>query len=124
MPHYPAFNFFRPNSLVNEDWLLNGNKPIFIQPNKFSIDDFMEERGATELETEIIKTYFELEPTVRKDLFTHFTKCFKSKPVDIESSESSQPFATISTIDLVARLEALEQKNAALERENKASPVP
>lgn len=54
---------------VNEEWLRNGIEPIHIT---FSLDDFMKQRGATDLELQIIKTYFDLDPDTRKMLVSHF----------------------------------------------------
>lgn len=57
---------------VNEDWLLNGTEPMLVQPDTFSLDDFVKSKGATELELEIVKTYFELDPEIRKAAIDHF----------------------------------------------------
>ena len=56
---------------VNEEWLLNGTEPIFIEPDTFSLDDFLRQHGATEIELQIMKTYFELPPDVREMLVEH-----------------------------------------------------
>ncbi len=57
---------------VNEEWLLNGNGSIFIEPDTFSLDEYMKQRGSTELELRIIKAYFELDPQDRQRLLEHF----------------------------------------------------
>ena len=57
---------------VNEDWLLNGTEPMFVQPDTFSLDDFVKSKGATEFELEIVKTYFELDPEIRRTAMEHF----------------------------------------------------
>lgn len=57
---------------VNEEWLLNGTEPMFVQPATFSLDDFAKSKGATPLELEIIKTYFELDPEIRKAALSFF----------------------------------------------------
>lgn len=57
---------------VNEDWLLNGNEPIFVEPDTFSLDDFVKQRGATDLELQIVKLYFDLDADTRKMLVSHF----------------------------------------------------
>lgn len=59
---------------VNEDWLLNGTEPMFVEPDTFSLDEFVKQRGATDLELQIIKTYFDLDPDTRKMLVDHFRK--------------------------------------------------
>ncbi|WP_349667078.1 helix-turn-helix transcriptional regulator [Lacrimispora sp.] len=78
---------------VNENYLLYDESPMFIEPDTFSLDNFIVERGGTDLEKEIIKTYFELDPEVRKAIFDHFKNKFfpppkpKSGFVDIPSSD-------------------------------------
>lgn len=59
---------------VNEEWLLNGTEPMFVQPDAFSLDDFVKSKGATGLEVEIVKTYFELNPEIRKAAISHFKR--------------------------------------------------
>lgn len=57
---------------VNEEWIMNGTEPIFIEPETFSLDEFMKEHAATELELQIVKACFELDPDIRKMLIEHF----------------------------------------------------
>ena len=57
---------------VNEDWLRNGTKPMYIQAPTFSLDNFVRQHGGTELELDIMKAYFELEPGIREMLVQHF----------------------------------------------------
>ena len=57
---------------LNEDWLRNGIEPMYIQAPTFSLDDFVRQRGGTELEIDIMKAYFELEPDTRAMLIQHF----------------------------------------------------
>lgn len=57
---------------VSEDWILNGNEPMFVESDSFSLDEFAKQRGATELELEAMKAYFELDPDIRKMLVQHF----------------------------------------------------
>lgn len=59
---------------VNEEWLLNGTEPMFVQPATFSLDDFVKSKRATPLELEIMKTYFELDPEIRKAAVAFFKK--------------------------------------------------
>lgn len=59
---------------VNEEWLLNGTEPMFVQPDTFSLDDFVKSKGATDLELEIVKTYFELDPEIRRTAMEHFKR--------------------------------------------------
>lgn len=57
---------------VNEEWLLNGTEPIFIEPDTFSLDEFVKQHGGTEIDLQIVKTYFELPPEVRTLLIERF----------------------------------------------------
>lgn len=57
---------------LNEEWLRNGTEPMYIQAPTFSLDDFVRQRGGTELEVDIMKAYFELEPDIRAMLVQHF----------------------------------------------------
>lgn len=59
---------------VNEEWLLNGIEPMFVQPDAFNLDNFVKSKGATDLELEIIKTYFTLDPEIRKTMIEHFKR--------------------------------------------------
>lgn len=59
---------------VNEEWLLNGTEPMFVQPDTFNLDDFVKSKGATGLELEIVKTYFELDPEIRRTAMEHFKR--------------------------------------------------
>ena len=57
---------------VNEEWLLNGTDPMFVQPETFSLDQYLKENGCTALEMEIVKAYFELDFDTRQKVFEHF----------------------------------------------------
>lgn len=57
---------------VSEKWLLDGTEPMFIEPDAFSLDRFVKEHDADEIELEILKTYFRLDPKIRKAVIEHF----------------------------------------------------
>lgn len=57
---------------LNGDWLRDGRGEMFVEPDTFSLDEFMKERGASELELLAIKAYFELPSETRRDLIDHF----------------------------------------------------
>lgn len=59
---------------VSEEWLLNGTEPMFIQPETFSLDQYLKERGCTTLEMEIVKAYFELDIDTRQKVFEVFER--------------------------------------------------
>lgn len=72
---------------VNEEWLMNGTEPMFVEPDTFNLDDFAKSHGATDLELEIIKTYFELDPNIRKTLVEHF----RSHLLSVPAAEQPEP---------------------------------
>ena len=57
---------------VSEEWLLNGTEPMFIEPDTFSLDQFVRERGGTDLEIEIVKAYFDLDKDARLAAVNYF----------------------------------------------------
>ena len=71
---------------VNEEWLRTGKGDMTIDSDTFSLDKFLKQRGATELELQIIKSYFDLDPDMRKMLIDHFQKGISS-PVTIDEKK-------------------------------------
>lgn len=57
---------------VNEEWVLNGTEPMFVQPETFSLDSFVKERGMSERELRILKRYFALDPKTRHEALSYF----------------------------------------------------
>lgn len=57
---------------VREEWLLDGIEPMYIEPDSFSLDDYIKARGAEKLELEIVKAYFDLDPEIRKTAVSQF----------------------------------------------------
>lgn len=61
---------------ISEDWLINGNgTPILQETNQddnFNIQEFAKELGATNLEIEILKAYFDMDKSLRKEVINHF----------------------------------------------------
>ncbi|CDD36287.1 xRE family Transcriptional regulator [Roseburia sp. CAG:309] len=57
---------------VREEWLLDGVEPMYIEPESFSLDDYVKARGAEKLELEIVKAYFDLDPEIRKAAVEQF----------------------------------------------------
>ena len=57
---------------ISEEWLRNGTEPMHIQPETFNLDEFAAQHNATDLEKEIIKTYFEIDPAIRRQILNHF----------------------------------------------------
>ena len=45
---------------------------MFIPSSTFSLDEFLKSRGASDLELDIMKAHFDLEPDVKKMIIEHF----------------------------------------------------
>lgn len=97
---------------ASEHFLIDGTLPMFIQPDTFSLDNFIREKGGTELEKEIVKTYFELAPEIRKAVMDHF----KAKFASIASTETAASIE-LSTEDM----EAAYKKSVLNSAQKKAS---
>lgn len=64
---------------VNENWLrtgAGGPDVQFVNQATFSLDDYVKSKGATDLEIELVKTYFEMDPAIRDSIVEHFMKKF------------------------------------------------
>lgn len=78
---------------VSEEWLLNGTEPMFIQPETFSLDQYLKERGCTTLEMEIVKAYFELDMDTRQkvfEVFEHFQSKITAAKEQLSAADAGQ----------------------------------
>ena len=57
---------------VNEGWFRDGIGEMFIEPDEFSLDEYLKQQGATELEMEIIKGYFNIPKEIRGTVLEYF----------------------------------------------------
>ena len=55
---------------VNENWLKNGEGEMFVQTD--DLNEYMKSRGATDLEMELMRAYFDLDENIRKEIMEHF----------------------------------------------------
>ena len=82
---------------VDENWLRTGEGgegPIYNESEAFSLDRWAKEHGATELELEIVKVYFELDPGIRQAVMDHFKAHFATAvdPDEAEAEALKQDF--------------------------------
>ena len=61
---------------VNENWLRDGQAPMFVQPDEFSLDEYAKNNNLTGLELDIIKGYMDLDSDIRKEIISHFKSIF------------------------------------------------
>lgn len=66
---------------VREEWLRTGEEPMAIPDDTFSLDSFARDRGASDLEVELIKAYFELDKDTREKVMARLVaELMRGKP--------------------------------------------
>lgn len=80
---------------VNEEWLRTGVGSMFVGETTFNLDQFVKDRGGTDLELEVVKAYFNLSKDVREAVMQQFQTVFTSKPSIDEKSERDQLHAEL-----------------------------
>lgn len=103
---------------LNEDWLRTGAEPMYIEEPTFNLDDFLRNRGATDLELNIVKAYFELEPDVRKQLVEHFKSHLTA------SAETPEPSAVEEAEAAYIKSRSGSAQNAGLSASNTTGDDP
>lgn len=97
---------------VNEDWLRTGAEPMYIEAATFNLDEFLKNRNATDLELNIVKAYFELEPDVRRKLVEHFKSHLTA------SAETPEPSAVEEAEAAYIKSRSGSAQNAGLSASN------
>lgn len=59
---------------VNEEWLRNGTGDMFIEPDTFSLDEYLKSKNATDFEIELVKSFFEIPDDSRKEFLNRLKK--------------------------------------------------
>ena len=77
---------------VREEWLRTGEGEMYSSAELFSLDRFVAERGATELELAIVKAYFELDPAIRQAVLEHFRARLAADPDELEAEAVKQEY--------------------------------
>lgn len=75
---------------VNEEWLRTGAGEMFREPDSFSLDQLVADRGGTELELRIIKAYFDLDPAIRRTVLDHFRAALRDPDDSVTSPTVEQ----------------------------------
>ena len=68
---------------VNENWLRYGESPIYKEADTFDLNEFIKSKGASDLELDILKAYFELEPEIRHTVIEHFSSHLGRKDIEV-----------------------------------------
>ena len=87
---------------VNENWLRTGEGEMFVPASTFNLDEFVKSKGASDLELEIVKAYFELDEDVRDTIIEHFKNKFSKTAAGSSSGSSSAPAKSDEPIPLRA----------------------
>lgn len=78
---------------LNESWLRDGTEPMCAESDTFNLEQFVRNRGGSELEVEIVKAYFELDKDAREvaiDYFIDRLAAAKAKAAEREHSAATQ----------------------------------
>lgn len=75
---------------INPDWIRTGEGSMQISSDTFSLDEYAQQKGLSQLEFDIIKGYMELDKDLRKGLMSHFKSIF-NKHQDIEIEDKTSP---------------------------------
>lgn len=68
---------------LNENWLRYGEAPIYKEADTFDLNEFVKSKGASDLELDILKAYFELDPEIRRTVIEHFSCHFGRKDIEV-----------------------------------------
>ena len=77
---------------LSETWLRTGEGEMYSQAELFSLDRFLQERGASDLELSIVKAYFELDPAIRRAVLDHFRSRLAIDPDEAEAEAVKQEY--------------------------------
>lgn len=77
---------------VREEWLRTGEGEMYSPEPAFSLDRFVAEHGATDLELAIVKAYFELDPAIRRTVLEHFASRLAADPDELEAEALKQDY--------------------------------
>ncbi len=77
---------------LSETWLRTGEGEMYSQAELSSLDRFLQERGASDLELSIVKAYFELDPAIRRAVLDHFRSRLAADPDEEEAEAVKQEY--------------------------------
>lgn len=72
---------------VNEHWLRTGEGKMFLESKSFSLDTFVKQHNGSEIEFEILKAYFEIDPKIRQEIIKHFRSYFAHNTSSLNKSD-------------------------------------
>lgn len=75
---------------LNEKWLRYGTQPMYKDTNAFNLTEFIRQKGASDLELEIMKAYFDIDPDIRKQLIRQFRENLKHSGTQIHPQTAEE----------------------------------
>ena len=97
---------------VNEEWLLNGIEPMFVDADTITLDEFAKQNNATDLEINIMKAYLSLPENIRDKVVDFFKENLLDNPSIQNDTSTVQPQPTSQK-----PLEEMSLEELAVERE-------
>lgn len=95
---------------VSETWLETGEGEMFDKDEDFSLDQFLKDHDADQLEVQIVKAYFELPADMRRQLIASFKENLAR-----EQSSSIGPLDDIDATTEEVRQQLIAEKKARAE---------
>ena len=91
---------------VSEAWLRTGEGEMFVPEPVFDLGAYARQHKMTELETQILRAYLELDPELRESLLQHFKERL--------TAQDAPPEQTPAPAGITARMAELECQNKEL----------
>ena len=73
---------------ISESWLRDGTGDMSVPEPTFSLDNYLREHNASELELEIVKAYFDLPEDLRHAVLEHFTSRLSGGKAEAPSEDA------------------------------------
>ncbi|MGY5216367.1 helix-turn-helix domain-containing protein [Clostridium butyricum] len=104
---------------INENWFRNGSGNMLVESDTFSLDDYIKSKGATQLELDLIKSYFEIPEDLRNSLMNHFKNNILKQMKNTEEAATTE--YTSSSINIDYEVESYRQELEAEQKEKTSS---
>lgn len=100
---------------VSENWILHGTDPMLVQPDIFSLDQFVKERDMNQQDLRILKLYFDWDSQKRHEAIDYFLNGLKEMAADNEDAMTTEELIS----ECPKTLEEMEQMSPLLEAKPK-----
>lgn len=59
---------------ISEEWLMNGSGPMYQEKGSFNLEEYVKSRNVMDIELDILRAYFDLDPEIRSAVINSFKK--------------------------------------------------